>query len=383
MARRQKYPQRKDGRYYAKAKGLDGVWRNISSKDPKELAKKLRAAEARAAEGIERAADNSFGAWAEKWLEARRYRTSPGQMKAYAQAIKRLSPIASIDAASVRPMDVARLISDLAERNPATGRPTSKRTLRRIIETAEQIFDWLIENRVCLSNPARSPSVIVPPAAPKSKREPLPRELAAILPSVPHRLQACVILMLYCGLRRGEACALKWADVDLKAGVVHVRRAVDWEAGPGKSKLPKNGEARDVLMPPQAIKALRPLARKPGDWAAPAASGGPMTHSAWRRAWESYIRSVNAAIQGKDSAKSGRGRAIQIDISFGAHQLRHTAASLMYMAGMDAKAVAAQLGHKSLDVTLNIYTGVDEEHIRGEMEKYGAFLGAEGSKSAQ
>jgi integrase len=59
---------------------------------------------------------------------------------------------------------------------------------------------------------------------------------------------------MYAGLRRGELQALKWTDIDLATGVVHVRRAWDRVAGElapkseaGERKVPIPGVLRDQL----------------------------------------------------------------------------------------------------------------------------------------
>jgi integrase len=40
------------------------------------------------------------------------------------------------------------------------------------------------------------------------------------------RLEALYVLAVHCGLRQGELLGLRWEDVDLEAGTLHVRRAL-------------------------------------------------------------------------------------------------------------------------------------------------------------
>ena len=56
------------------------------------------------------------------------------------------------------------------------------------------------------------------------------------------------------------------------------------------------------------------------------------------------------------------------------HMLRHTCATNMVMAGMDAVTVKAQMGHKDIRTTLNIYTHVTADHQQTEVSKLDAFL---------
>ncbi|HWB78079.1 MAG TPA: tyrosine-type recombinase/integrase [Nannocystaceae bacterium] len=65
---------------------------------------------------------------------------------------------------------------------------------------------------------------------------------------------AMVPVALLTGLRLGELRGLKWDDVDLVAGRLHVRRSADDR---GKLKSPKNGRSRIVDLPRRAVDVLR------------------------------------------------------------------------------------------------------------------------------
>jgi integrase len=80
----------------------------------------------------------------------------------------------------------------------------------------------------------RNPVPLVdPPRVPADEREAIPPDHAyALLDAVQgDRLEALYTVAL--GLRRGEALGLKWQDVDLDAGVLHVRRALQRVKGAG------------------------------------------------------------------------------------------------------------------------------------------------------
>ena len=59
---------------------------------------------------------------------------------------------------------------------------------------------------------------------------------ALLLAAVPERDRAVWAVAMYAGLRRGEAMALRWSDVDLKEGTIHVQRSWDPENGPSDTK---------------------------------------------------------------------------------------------------------------------------------------------------
>jgi integrase len=64
-----------------------------------------------------------------------------------------------------------------------------------------------------------------------------------------------ILLGLRAGLRQGEILALRWEDVDLARGVLHVRRAIH----EGHVDTPKGGRGRDVPMGDELREALRAL----------------------------------------------------------------------------------------------------------------------------
>jgi integrase len=71
---------------------------------------------------------------------------------------------------------------------------------------------------------------------------------------------AAVILALYTGMRVGEICALKWSDVDLEEGVIHVRRTVQRL----ENRDGRGTKTRLYFGPPKTLSSERviPLASK-------------------------------------------------------------------------------------------------------------------------
>src|SRR5206468_2643267 len=68
------------------------------------------------------------------------------------------------------------------------------------------------------------------------------------------RLEALYAVALALGLRRGEALGLRWQDVDLEAGLLHVRMALELVSGrPPRLVEPKTRKSRRTLPLPAAI----------------------------------------------------------------------------------------------------------------------------------
>jgi integrase len=142
------------------------------------------------------------------------------------------------------------------------------------------------------------------------------------------------------GMRRGEVLGLKWGDVDWNGRRVWVRRSVD---SGGVVHSPKSkGSTRAIAMPTSLASALRlhrmasPF-KDEGDFIFASSTGTPLEpRNVVRREFEPALR------------RAGLRR-----IRF--HDLRHTFASLLIAQGEHPKLIAEQLGHASVQITLDRY----------------------------
>ena len=130
------------------------------------------------------------------------------------------------------------------------------------------------------------------------------------------------------GLRCGEMLALEWADVDLTARQLCVRRS-DWE---GHVTVPKGGRQRYVPLTIRLAKALRAYRHLSSPRVLCQQDGSPLT----RKTVQNWMRRVtrHAKITGN-----------------GVHMLRHTFCSHLAMRGAPARAIQELAGHQDLTTT--------------------------------
>lgn len=100
-----------------------------------------------------------------------------------------------------------------------------KKTLGQIRSTAKQIFQMAVDARVIDYNPAQATHI--PYNAPEHHRDALTEEQQQWVIDTPHRAQRAAMLMMYAGLRRGEATALTWADIDLTNNTITINKSVE------------------------------------------------------------------------------------------------------------------------------------------------------------
>lgn len=148
-----------------------------------------------------------------------------------------------------------------------------------------------------------------------------------------------VLLALNTGLRRGELLRLRWRDLDLTRRVLTVR-----------GEDAKTGQTRHVPLNSEAVIVV--TAWRPASYEANAfvfASSEESTPLAYiRKAWTAVLKTA-------------------LVTAFRFHDLRHTFASNLAMAGVDLNTVRELLGHKSVAMTLR-YAHLAPQHKAAAVE---------------
>jgi integrase len=160
------------------------------------------------------------------------------------------------------------------------------------------------------------------------------------------RARALLLLATFTGLRASELRGLRWSDIDLKRGEVHVRQRADkyQEIGDPKSAGSRRSVPLDLGTVGDALKQWKlKCPNFGGDLVFPDSKGEPMHH----RVFLAILRSV----------MKGAG----IRNEYGLHSFRHFFASWCINPKADGgrelppKSVQALLGHSSITMTLDVY----------------------------
>jgi integrase len=182
-----------------------------------------------------------------------------------------------------------------------------------------------------------------------------PDEAARLLAALQRSDRALWATAMYGGLRRGELMALRIEDVDLAAGKIHVRRG--WDAKDGVEIETKSRKPRAV--PVTAV--LR-------DYLDEHLLGLSWSEGLVFGSTASVPFAPKSVSERADSAwqKSGLDRITL-------HECRHTFASLMIAAGVNAKALSTYMGHANISITLDRYAHLmpgNEEEAAGLLDVY-------------
>lgn len=174
-----------------------------------------------------------------------------------------------------------------------------------------------------------------------------------------------VLVLLFAGLRKGEALGLRWADLDFDRKIIHVRRSIVYptsnKRGEVNEDLKTKSAKRDIPMVPE-LKYAFMEARKNANsiYVFSNRAGDFMSESSFRRMWDIIAyRQIDPEV--KDILHQ---RTLDFDVH--PHQLRHTCITRWIEAGLDVPTVQRLAGHKNPEVTLRIYTHYRESQRADE-----------------
>lgn len=187
-------------------------------------------------------------------------------------------------------------------------------------------------------------------------------EIRTILDAATGRYRPLIVTMIFTGIRSSEARGLRWEDVDLKKGVLHVRQRADRYGDVGMPK--SEAGQRTVPLPPIAVNTLKEwkpaCPKSEAGLVFPNTAGNIENHQNMlkRGLWAIEIASgVTVTTDGLDE----EGKPILAAKYSGFHALRHWYASWCINRKADGgleltpKAVQTRMGHSSIQVTFDTY----------------------------
>jgi integrase len=178
------------------------------------------------------------------------------------------------------------------------------------------------------------------------------------------RLYALFHLVAHCGLRRGEACGLRWIDTDLThdpdtgaaVGTIHVLNQIIELGWATHQTTPKTNEsmATVALDPATTIELIEHRDRQDTERQTLISSGGAWVESGLVFTDTNGDELHPAAVTARFRALAAQAGLPPIRL----HDLRHGAATTALAAGVDMKVVQAMLRHANITTTSNLYTNV-------------------------
>lgn len=260
------------------------------------------------------------------------------------------------------------------EKNINTGEVLSERTVEAIHSTICGILSDAVEAGYLVHNPAwrayKKKGIVK--ERPVADEETVQRLIQA-LEGQSMKYEVYYKLILATGMRRGEACGLRWSDIDWRQRALHIRRnVVKLSRQPIIVKEPKTkAGTRVVYLSKELCKLLRAW-EKECAWEKSQQEGGALTQ-------EDYLfRQPNGDPMVPSTftfrfKKILRENGLPEDLNV--HSLRHTNASMLIAQGVDVRTVAGLLGHAQPSTTLDIYSHAFDKNKRLAGQKLSEAMG--------
>lgn len=205
-----------------------------------------------------------------------------------------------------------------------------------------------------------------------------------------HRSGLWAMLMLLCGLRRGEMIALDWSNVDMENRQIRVCEAAVVQTNQtqvvDRTKTTAGMRVLPICWQLYAALDSVPVADRVGRVCV-SAKGEQLSESAFSRGWNGFNLAMTRILNGEPVLQPGRRtdlekKRISDEIAAGtrkvfdvrAHDLRHTFATALYDAGVSVKAAQYYLGHADIRMTLELYTHLSKERENAERSQLVGFL---------
>lgn len=347
---RKSYKRRADGRYRIMH---DGIAFYSSVGGPvSEALEKIRQYEIDKANGLRMEMGGiTVLQYAVKWLPIHRHETSTKAYNNYAAMLERFIQHCGewMRMRDVTKSDIKNFYNSLEK--------YSASHIKKHMQTISAMFRDAVEDGVIMHSPCYG---VKPPEGKAGTHRPLEaweRELVHEMANE-HRFGVAAMLMLYGGLRRGEALAFDIdRDVDFDAGRIYVRETVSFSEGiRGTVKEPKTDAGiRSVPL----FEPLRAVLEGKHGLAVSQLDGSMMTLSSFDRAWESYIYQIEKRMNGF-SRRWANGREWK-HFTVRTHDFRHSFCTMICDAGVDIKTAMKWMGHSDAKMIQKIYDHVMKE----------------------
>ena len=349
--------KRKDGRWEGRyVVGHDPITgkmisRNVLGKTQAQVKEKLRTAiENSKRLDYTQTGKYTVGQWMDEWFEAyAKVKVRPSSHQTYKGYIENHIkpnigdiPIEKLTSLQLQKFYRLLLTEGRVPRIESEKQPKglSAKTVRNINQVISSAMDMAVRHKLILTNPTEGCEL---PKVEHREMKTLPAErLGAFLREAKESgVYELYYLDLATGLRRGELLGLKWEDIDLQNGIIHVRRQVARVDGEVKElPLKTKNSYRNISISQDAVAMLTEMeAHRSSDYVFPSSTGGPISPDSVNNMLHRVLK-----------------RAGLPSIRF--HDLRHTFATLALQNGVDIKTVSGMLGHFSAGFTLDTYAHV-------------------------
>jgi integrase len=346
-----------DGRWEARYSLPDGSRRSIMGKTRAEVAKKLTGVLRDLDRGVTtpRNEQQTVGAYLDTWLATKKPEVEPSYWHRCEQYI-RLHVKPAVGKVALVKLSAQQLNTLYAQKLEEGVAPNTVRHLHATTHVALQDalrLDLVSRNVADLVRPPKAPHLEMKTYTPEQANQLLETARG-------DRLEALYVLLLTSACRLGELLGLRWPAIDLERGEMQIATALKDVANRRTLGMPKTPRSRRTIpLTPLAVESLkRHRVAQLEERLAAGSEWNPDQLVFCTTNGTAYARS-NWHLQHYDRLITRSGLPY-----IRPHDLRHTAATLLLLEGVQPIVVSEMLGHASVAFTLQTYG-----HIQAEMRK--------------
>ena len=227
-------------------------------------------------------------------------------------------------------------VNEFRDRLLANGR--SDMTTRKILSSLNLIVKYAQENGMIVQNPVQGVQVVRSGRVRERVGVARKEDVRRLIDAAADDFRPYLIVAAVCGLRASEQRALRWDNVDLESGLIHVRQRADAYNEVGEPK--SNAGYRSVPMGPMVVNTLRRWKLQ-----CPSSAQGLVFPTKQGR-----VRSHSNILK-----RHFKPLCQKVSVQMRWHDLRHFAVSLWIEQEFPPKAIMEFAGHSSIQLTFDLY----------------------------
>lgn len=328
----------------------------------------------------------AFSSLADEWWVEKQKNIRHGTWRCYSPSVDRLKKFfGSRPVTQISAQDVAGFLEGMKHQGLAT----------KTISNAHSVLNMIIEYGAVHYGLKANPSRLVStPTGTKSKRKPPtdPQE-QAIRDTLRDALESGVVddaivlggILLYTGVRRGEALALRFMDIDRSAGKITVGASVEHRGNQPTTGAPKTENGYRVLpLLPQFQRLLDAYGWRSGDCYVLGGEDHPLSYTQFTNRWISFCRRCGL-VESIVRERHGYGRSprkvkhTEYKATVTPHQFRHWFVTELYQAKVPMEVAVRMLGHADSEMVRRVYLDVNSSMLDEAGKMLSAHMGRENS----
>jgi integrase len=315
--------------------------------------------------------------WLRQWLGAIRAEVAPKSAERYGEIVNNylVQALGNLQLAKLAPVHLQDAYNVWASGGRRDGKPggLSPQTRRHIHRILSAALARAVEHQLIARNPCDAFKKRLPKVEHREMATLTAEQSAMLLDAVRHsHIYWPVLIALATGARRGEVLAIRWRNVDLYCGTIRIVESLEQTKTALRFKAPKTDRPRAVTLPSFAVEELRRLKQKQAEsllmlgvrqtgetLVCARRDGEPLQPQSLTHEFPRFLARL------KDFPR----------VRF--HDLRHSHATQLLLAGVHPKIAQERLGHSTVTTTLDLYSHVTatmQEDAAGKLDA--AFRGA-------